>query len=69
MATLRVALMGYGAVAQLHGRSIESTPEAELAAVIGPRRQRALELASGHGDPPVFHDLQSALQAWQQMVS
>lgn len=63
MSALRVALMGYGAVADIHARSIIGCPEVEVVAVIGPRPGRAREFAERHGIPGVFDGLTEAHRA------
>jgi 2-hydroxy-4-carboxymuconate semialdehyde hemiacetal dehydrogenase len=63
MSALRVALMGYGAVADIHAQSIAARSDVEIVAVIGPRRDRALHFAARHGISQVFDELPRAVPA------
>ncbi len=61
MAAVRVALIGYGAVAGEHATVLADSTAAELVAVVGPRREAASRFAASHGNPPVFTGLDAAL--------
>jgi 2-hydroxy-4-carboxymuconate semialdehyde hemiacetal dehydrogenase len=47
--TLRIALIGYGAVASIHADQLAAEPGVELQAVFGPKPEKASAFASAHG--------------------
>ncbi len=63
MPATRIAIVGYGVVADIHARVIRSIPNVELVAVIGPRDEPARHFAERHGIRGVFNDLAQALHA------
>jgi 2-hydroxy-4-carboxymuconate semialdehyde hemiacetal dehydrogenase len=46
--TLKVALIGYGAVGSIHADKLAAEPEVELCAVYGPKPEKASAFASAH---------------------
>jgi predicted dehydrogenase len=51
MASLRMAVIGVGALGQHHARVLASLPGVELVGVVDTRRERAAEVAARHGVP------------------
>jgi predicted dehydrogenase len=62
MHRLRVAIAGYGAVAEIHARCLKERSDVELVAIVGPRREPALEFASRHGVTQKFAALPDAFE-------
>lgn len=60
---LRCALVGTGAVANLHARAVRAYPRAELVAVTDHSREKAEEFAAQYGVPQVYDDLDALLAA------
>ena len=46
---MRIALIGYGAVAAVHARGLVDAPDTRLVAVIGPDLAKAQAFARTHG--------------------
>ena len=63
MTTLRCALVGTGAVANLHAAAVAAHPRAELVAVADLSRGAADGFAARHGVPAVYDDLEGMLDA------
>ena len=61
--TLRCAIVGTGAIAHSHARSIEAHPRARLVAVTDHHRAGAERFAAQWGDPTVYDTLDELLQA------
>ena len=61
--TLRVALVGTGAVAHLHAEGVAAFPDAELVAVADRSADAAAAFAAKWGVPAVFDDLDALLAA------
>ncbi|MDR3675136.1 MAG: Gfo/Idh/MocA family oxidoreductase [Acidobacteriota bacterium] len=47
--TLKVAMIGYGAVGSIHADQLAADPAVELAAVYGPKAEKASAFATAHG--------------------
>lgn len=47
--TMRIAIIGYGAVAEIHARQLAARPEIALASVFGPKLEKAAAFAVAHG--------------------
>lgn len=47
--SLRIAIIGYGAVAEIHARQLAARPEIALASVFGPQLEKAAAFAAAHG--------------------
>ena len=62
-AALRVALVGTGAVANLHARAVAAHPRAQLVAVTDHSRATAESFAERQGAPTVYDDLDALLAA------
>lgn len=62
-ASLRCALVGTGAVANLHARAVAAHPRAELVAVTDLEPTAARAFAERHGAPAVHDDLEDLLRA------
>lgn len=60
--SLRVALVGYGAVAAVHASQLETHDEADAVAVYGPSREKAEEFASRHQVAHAAGSLEAALK-------
>ncbi len=61
MAPMRFALIGAGAVADAHARSIEELDEAEAVVVFSRAAAKARDFAAGHGIPEWTDDFESIL--------
>lgn len=61
--TLRCAIVGTGAIAHSHARSIQAHPRAQLVAVTDHHRAGAERFAAKWGDPTVYDTLDELLQA------
>ena len=61
--TLRCAIVGTGAVANLHARAVEAHPHARLVAVVDQSREKAEEFAARWGEPVVYDTLDELLRA------
>lgn len=59
--TIKVAIIGYGAVASIHARQLASEPGVELTTVYGPRREKAQAFALAHEIQHVSDTLADAL--------
>lgn len=46
--SLRIAIIGYGAVAEIHARQLAAQPEIALASVFGPQLEKAAAFAATH---------------------
>ncbi|MDR1387151.1 MAG: Gfo/Idh/MocA family oxidoreductase [Propionibacteriaceae bacterium] len=60
---LRCAIVGAGAVAQLHAQAIAVHPRADLVAVTDLVPTKARQFAAQWGDPPVYHSVDQLLAA------
>lgn len=58
---MKIAFIGYGAVASVHARGLANHPELTLAAVFGPDRARAEAFAASHGVMHVSNTLEEAV--------
>ena len=47
--TMRIAIIGYGAVAEIHARQLAAQPEIALASVFGPQWEKSTAFAAAHG--------------------
>lgn len=66
--SLRCALVGTGAVANLHALAVAAHPRADLIAVTDHKRSAADAFAERHGLPAVYDDLEALLAAEQPDV-
>lgn len=60
--TIRVAIIGYGAVAAIHARQLARQPEVALAVVSGPDREKAAVFAAAHNVAHHTDDLNEAME-------
>ena len=58
---MRIALIGYGAVAAVHARGLATAPGASLVAVIGPDLAKAQAFARAHGAASAHTDIDQGL--------
>ena len=58
---IRVAIIGYGAVAAIHAQGLCGEPGVKLASVFGPRREKAEQFASAHGIPHLGESVEQAV--------
>lgn len=58
---IRVAMIGYGAVAAVHARGLREEPDVELVAVFGVRREAAHQFASAYGIPRVSETVEETV--------
>ncbi len=61
--TLRVALIGAGAMGSNHARTIDASPRSELALIVDRDQSRARDLAVAHGTNCEDGSLQGICQA------
>jgi len=58
---MRVALIGYGAVAAIHAAKLRTEPGVQLVSVFGPKGEKAAAFASKHGIPRACGSIAEAL--------
>lgn len=58
---MKIAFIGYGAVASVHARGLAKHPELNLATVFGPDRERAEAFAASHGVTYVSNTIEEAV--------
>ncbi len=58
----RIAIIGYGAVASIHARKLAVVPGVTLAAIVGPKREKASAFAAAHNVPGFTESLAEVLQ-------
>jgi 2-hydroxy-4-carboxymuconate semialdehyde hemiacetal dehydrogenase len=63
MSRLRVAIIGYGAVADIHAGCLKERSDIELVAVVGPRREPALDFAARHRIAQTFAAIPEAFES------
>lgn len=66
--SVRVAIVGYGAVASVHARQLKQLPEAQLVSVFGPHPQQGRLFAEAHGIPEAARDLESLLARAEAVI-
>ncbi|MGO8736364.1 MAG: Gfo/Idh/MocA family protein [Terriglobia bacterium] len=59
--SIRVAMIGYGAVAAVHARGLREEPDVELVAVFGVRREAVRQFASVYGIPHISKTVEEAV--------
>jgi predicted dehydrogenase len=58
---IRVAIIGYGAVAAVHALGLSQERDVELVSVFGRKREKVSQFASTHGIPHLGETLEQAV--------
>lgn len=60
---IRVAMIGYGAVASIHAAQLRKEPDVEIVSVYGPKDEKASSFASTHGIPDACGSIAEAVSS------